>query len=226
MKVMDISDLIASTNTQASGHDIRLSEADHRIANNLSLIAGFVRLQASTLAKQNQPLSAAEAGQMLEEVGARIETVGRLHQLLSNRPNGGLVDVGDYLKATCDILAQSVCRNTSMALHCDTRTCTIEPEKAGLLGLIVAELVTNAVKYAHPTGVRGRIEVACSRPRGGDLVLSVADDGVGLPEGFDVRVDGGLGMRVVRSLAKQLGAALDFDNGGLGLVVRVVTPRE
>src|SRR5258706_8054511 len=88
--------------------DTRLREAHHRIANNLALIAGFVRLQSSQVAKAQRPLSAADACMMLEEVGVRIETVGRLHHLLADRQGGDLVDLAEYLDSTCAILSQSV----------------------------------------------------------------------------------------------------------------------
>jgi two-component sensor histidine kinase len=204
--------------------DTRLREAHHRIANNLALLAGFVRLQSSQVAKAKRTLTIAEACLMLDEVGVRIETVGRLHHLLGGRLNSGLIDLDEYLASTCGILAQSVCLNRPIELNCDAKPCTIEPERAGLLGLIVTELVTNAVKYAHPAGAAGRIDVSCRSPRGGDLILTVLDDGVGLPEGFNPAVDGGLGMRVVRSLAEQMGAALDFASSPLGLAVTVTAP--
>jgi len=204
----------------------RLREAHHRIANNLTLIAGFVRLQSSQVGKAKRALSAAEACMMLDEVGARIETIGRLHHLLAGRLNGGLIDLDDYLDSTCAMLSQSVCLNRPVDLHCDARPCKVEPERAGLIGLIVTELVTNAVKYAHPAGAAGRIDVSCRRPRDGALVLTVSDDGVGLPDGFDASVDGGLGMRVVRSLAEQMGAVLSFASSPLGLAVTVTAPRD
>ena len=94
------------------------------------------------------------------------------------------------------------------------------------MGLIVTELVTNAVKYAHPAGAPGRVEVRCRRACDDSVEVSVADDGVGFPEDFDPVSDGGLGLRVVRSLARQLGADLAFESGPLGLTVRVTAPPE
>lgn len=209
------------TDVRPSKSNSRLREAHHRIANNLTLIAGFVRLQSSKVAKEAQPLSAPEVCLLLEEINVRIQTVGRLHHLLAVEPDSGRIDVGEYLCSTCGILAQSVCITRSIDLTCDARSCMIPPEGAALLGLIVTELVTNSVKYAHPTGVPGRISVRCRGNSGGRLVLTVSDDGVGLPEGFDPRTDGGLGMRVMRSLADQLDAVLDFNSSPLGLVVTV-----
>ena len=204
--------------------DTRLREAHHRIANNLALIAGFVRLQSSKVMKDKASLSAAEVCLLLEEVGVRVQTVGRLHHLLGANAGAGHVDLGDYLHSVCGVLSDSVCIHRSIALTCDASSCTFPPEGAALLGLIVAELVTNSVKYAHPTGIAGRIEVRCRRTSEHSLILTVADDGVGLPEGFDARTGGGLGMRVIRSLADQLDAVLDFDSSPLGLTVSVAAP--
>jgi two-component sensor histidine kinase len=213
---------VASLSSETS--DTRLREAHHRIANNLALIAGFVRLQTSKTAKENRDLSAPEVCLLLDEVGVRIQTVGRLHHLLGANAGAKQVDLGDYLHSVCGILSESVCAHRSVELTCDAAPCTFPPEGAALLGLIVAELVTNSVKYAHPTGVAGRIEVRCRRAGDDILILTVADDGVGLPDGFDARVSGGLGMRVIRSLAHQLDAVLDFDSSPLGLMVSVSAP--
>jgi two-component sensor histidine kinase len=210
------------TDIQADPTDTRHREAHHRIANNLALIAGFVRLQTSKIAKDNRPLSVAEASLLLEEVEVRIHTVGRLHHLLAVGEPGGQIDVSEYLRSICSVLSQSVCSSRSIDLHCDARSCLVSPQGAALLGLIVTELVTNSVKYAHPAGTPGRVCVRCRNNRDGGLILTVSDDGVGLPEDFDARVDGGLGMRVIRSLADQLEADLNFDSGPLGLTVSVI----
>jgi two-component sensor histidine kinase len=197
----------------------RLSEAHHRIANNLALIAGFVRLQASGVARENRALSATEGRRLLEEISVRVEMVGRLHRQLSARPLDQRIDVGDFLKETCEVLASTISQDSPRELRCEAHACEIESDRAGLLSLIVTELVTNAVKYAHPAGAPGRIDVRC-RGVGQELLqITVADDGVGLPDGFDPDVDGGLGLRVVRSLATQLGAEVGFDSDGLGLTV-------
>jgi two-component sensor histidine kinase len=209
---------------QADPSDTRHREAHHRIANNLALIAGFVRLQASRIGKDRKPLSASEACLVLEEIEVRVQTVGRLHHLLAVGENGGQIDAAEYLRAICGVLSQSVCGSHSVDLSCDVRSCMVSPQGAALLGLITTELVTNAVKYAHPAGAPGRVKVFCRRDRAGSVLLSVSDDGVGLPDGFDPRTDGGLGMRVIRSLADQLDADLSFQSGPLGLTVSVAAP--
>jgi two-component sensor histidine kinase len=205
------------------GSDDRLSEAQHRIANNLALIAGYTRLQATRINKAGQPLSAREASIVLEEVAARIETVGELHRLLSAAPGQSEVDVdlGQFLAKLCASLMETVSfAGDTVITHDDAGGCVVRPEQATPVALIVSELVTNALKYAHPTGVAGKITVSCRRA-GAGLMVEVTDDGVGLSEGFDPKSDGGLGFRVVRGLARQLGATLSYESNGVGLIVRL-----
>jgi two-component sensor histidine kinase len=212
------------------GSDDRLSEAQHRIANNLALIAGYTRLQATRLHKAGRPLSAREACIVLEEVAARIETVGELHRLLSNAPGHGQgedgVDLGRFLAKLCASLMETVSFAGDTAItHRDMGGCMVRPDQATPVALIVSELVTNALKYAHPTGVAGRILVSC-RSIGAGLVVEVIDDGVGLSEDFDPLSDGGLGFRVVRGLARQLGADLVYESTDIGLTVRLTLGAE
>ena len=205
------------------GSDDRLSEAQHRIANNLALIAGYTRLQATRLDKAGKAVSAREACILLEEVAARIETVGDLHRLLSDSPDvmETGVDLGRYLDKLCRGLVEtlSFAHDTTITHH-DAGGCQVRPDQATPVALIVSELVTNALKYAHPAGVAGRIRVSC-RPGLKGPVIEVTDDGVGLSESFDPLTDGGLGFRVVRGLARQLGATLAYESDGVGLTVRL-----
>ncbi len=207
--------------------EMLVAESNHRIANNLTLIAGLVRLQASSLVKAGGVLTAAEACHLLEEVSIRIDAVGRLHRLLATRMGEPRLDLGQYLQEVASAAAASMsARGDTSLVFRSTAACEIASREALPIGFIVGELVTNAVKYAHPSRVAGRIEVGCRRSPGGATVIEVADDGVGLPEGFDPRSDGGLGMRVVRSLAAQIGASLVFKADGIGLTVRLmISPR-
>jgi two-component sensor histidine kinase len=202
--------------------DSRLSEAHHRIANNLAMLVGFVRLHTSAVASDSRSLEASEAVAILEEIGVRIETVGRLHRLLSATPAGSHVDLADYLNSTCQAIEESFDLPTRVICRATPAPC--DSEAAGLIGLIVTELVTNAMKYAHPAGAPGRVEVACSPGRDGGLVIGVTDDGVGLPPDFDPATGGGLGFRVVRSMARQLRAETRFESGPLGLEVSLAIP--
>jgi two-component sensor histidine kinase len=108
---------------------------------------------------------------------------------------------------------------------CDSH-CFVPPERALLIGFIVVELVTNAVKYSHPTGVAGEIRVRCEQRPDGTITVEVSDDGVGLPEGMDPMKPDSLGLRIVRSLAAQLGARVGFEHNALGLSCVLQMPGE
>jgi two-component sensor histidine kinase len=198
-----------------------LAESNHRIANNLSMVAALLRLQTDALGKAHRPLSPAQARTLLQEASERIDTVGRLHRLLSRAPDGAGLDLGGYL-AEIALGALTSMAPCGAAPHfiAELREASLPPAEALSVGVIVGELVTNAVKYAHPAGVAGEIHLRCEQI-GGSTLVEVADDGVGLPEGFDPAVDGGLGLRLVRSLATRLGADLVFEQSELGLCVRL-----
>jgi two-component sensor histidine kinase len=91
------------------------------------------------------------------------------------------------------------------------------------LGLIVNEALVNSVKYAHPAGVSGFVTVSCRPLYGDSLLVSIEDDGVGLPPHLGEK-GGGLGLRIMRSLAEELGGTLTFRSSPLGLTVQVVVP--
>ncbi len=205
--------------------EMLIGESNHRIANNLTLIAGLLRLQAADVAKGGQSLSAQDVCVLLEEVGGRIETVGRLHRLLAQVGHGEILDLHQFLHDIAEAAIGSMALAGDMQLGpMASSACTIPAQQALPIGFVVGELVTNAVKYAHPAGVSGRIELGCYRRPEGAILIRIADDGVGLPEGFDPRGDGGLGMRMVRMLADQLGANLRFESTEIGLTVRLLIP--
>jgi two-component sensor histidine kinase len=202
------------------------TEANHRIANNLAMIAGLVRLHASDVkAARQESFTRTDVRQLLDEIGSRIETVGRLHRLLSNTRSDGVVNMADHLRETCEALVASMSDERAIALSfCAIGNCAVDPDNAGPVALIVSELVTNSIKHAHPAGAPGKILVRCGPGLAGGIYVEVEDDGVGLPEGFDPWKDGGLGFRVVRNLAYQMGARLAFDMDGLGLKARLIVP--
>jgi two-component sensor histidine kinase len=203
--------------------EVMIAEAHHRIANNLTLIASLTRLQAREVAGAGRLLRPDEVQTVLDEVGARIETVGRLHDLLSS-PDAP-VDLGAYLgevaRSTLETMGHEGAKPRFTA---ELRGCNLEREKALQAALIVGELVTNSLKYAHPAGVAGEIRLTC-RPSADGTLIEVSDDGVGFPEGFDPENSGGLGLRIVRALAAKLEATVEFEPTGLGLICRVNIPR-
>lgn len=202
----------------------RIAEANHRIANSLAVIAGLVQRDLSRLSRHGRAVSVAAARDTLAETKARIEAVARLHRALSHAPGGEAIDAGLYVQQIADELVGSLARSSSVALRFAGEIgCYITPGHALHLGMILTELLTNAVKYAHPTGIDGEILVTCRRLPDG-LQVEVVDDGIGFPEDFDPDCDGHTGLNLVRSLATHMGAKLLFHNGALGLRCVVELP--
>lgn len=200
-------------------------EANHRVANSLALIASLVRMQAVRLEPATATMSYGEAAHLLDTVAARIATVGQLHRLLAYRHEGEAIDIASHLKEICWALIDALTSaDRPVELEFDAPGCVVASRCVQPLSLIVSELVINAIKYAHPSGLGVRVSVGCRTTDDGTLVLTVADDGVGFPDGFDPHNDGGLGFRVVRSLAERLGACLDFESDRLGVRFRLALP--
>ncbi len=201
------------------------SEVAHRIANSLSILASSVSNRARHLSKQRQSMSIEEVSLLLNEISARIAAVGKLHRDIATQPEAAHLDLNEHLWKLCDSLIAALAQPGQFELlRGATATCAIETDKVLPVCMIVAELVTNALKYAHPTGVRGRLVIGCRREADGSVIVEVADDGVGLPDGFDPTADGGLGSRTVRLLAKQLGAEVSFVSRPIGLCVELRLP--
>lgn len=201
-----------------------VAEANHRIANSLAAISALVHQKAAAVARDDHPMPAAQVAHVLGEVQARVDAVARLHRALSDAPVDTPIDIGTYLHPIATGLIASVSDSDRVTLHfaCELG-CRAAPERALHIGQIVVELVTNSLKYAHPTGVRGMINILCRRDPLG-IMIEVADDGVGLPEGLDPEGAGGSGLRLVHALARQIGGTVTFQSDGLGLRAALRAP--
>ncbi len=200
-------------------------EANHRIANHLAMLAALGRLQAKGVGRTPNALSGKDVQRLLEDFAGRLETVAEIHRLLAHRPGGAPVDVAEYLDRIAQGLVSSLTATSQTSIQCLFPMRLVLPaEQAVALGLLVSELITNALKYAHPAGVAGAITIEASTDDDGAIAIEVGDDGVGLPDDVDPLQSQSLGFRTIRLLASQLGASVSFDNHGLGLSCVVHIP--
>jgi two-component sensor histidine kinase len=191
-------------------------EADHRIANSLAMIASLVRLCAARGA-------AADPKILLAEVADRIDTVARLHRLLA-ASDSDLIELPVHMREICDLLSASVAGITPVVSLTHSPAQMVPWKTARPIGLIVAELVSNSIKYAHPTYSRVKIDIDCQSDDDGGLTLSHEDDGVGFPEDFDHGHSGHVGIGLVRILAGQLNATCDWTSASPGVRFTMVVP--
>lgn len=208
-----------------AGLDLQACETDHRIANSFSLLAGAVSNHARQLSKQQRTMSSTEVSQVLSEVSSRIAAVGQFHRELATRPDAMHIDLNEHLWNLCDALIGALAPHGQFKLiPAAAAACVIRADNVLPVCLIVTEVVTNALKYAHPTGVRGSLMIGCRYEGDGSVLIEVADDGVGLPEGFDPLIDGGIGSQTVRLLARKLDAELSFAPAPIGLRFQLRLP--
>jgi two-component sensor histidine kinase len=146
-----------------------------------------------------------------------------MHKLLAVASDRDVVELDNFLRGICTAFG-TLCGSERMSLMVD---CACEESlasgKALHIGFAVSEMMTNAIKYAHPTGIPVTISVRCAKAEGG-ICVEVSDDGVGLPDGFDPVRDGGTGFRLMHSIANQIAAELDFTSDGLGTCCKLVVP--
>lgn len=197
-------------------------EADHRIANHLTLLAGFVRLKSAGLTDDMAALGSREVRLLLQGICAQLETVAHMHRALLAETQV-FPDLGQYLHSVCDgfssVLAGRIALIEALGADCHLSAGSVLP-----VTQIVSEAITNAIKHARPLGDGCVITVGCRKADGGRLVVEIADNGWGLPDRFDPATDGGLGFRLIRGLASQAGARLAFRSGTGGLVVELNLP--
>ncbi len=202
-----------------------LHEANHRVANHLSLLAGLVQFQAAKVAKGPLQFTREEVHGMLREVAAKVISVGNLHRKLSDQPQEGLLDLGDYLIESSQTLVKSLSLEAHIGfVHRLDAKCPAKAEQVQPVALIVGEVIMNAIKHAHPTGIPVEISIRCGRDATGRTIVEIEDDGIGLPEGFDPNTDGGTGLRLIRMLASSLHADLKIESDSLGTRFVIVLP--
>jgi two-component sensor histidine kinase len=184
---------------------VLLREVNHRVANSLQLIASLVHLQAGAL--DDDVAKAA-----LHDTQARIAAVMQVHRRLYTSDDVQNVDMGEYLGGLIAELQQSLAAaaGTEHPIRLYAEPIKLNPDKAVSLGVVVAELVTNAFKYAYPSGEAGEVRVALRSAPADQVRLTVEDDGQGLGEKVVARGTG-LGQRVIAAMARSLNSKLEYD---------------
>ncbi|PXA93704.1 histidine kinase [Nostoc sp. 3335mG] len=181
-------------------------EASHRVKNSLAMVSAMLNLQ---MREDDDP----RVQRMLGDAQARIVAIGQAHDQLWQGERVGVVALDNLL---CGIVDQLREQAPDHAIDCDIAPLVVSGDTAIPLGLLLTELVTNAVKYAYGDGGGPvRIETRCDD---GALTMTVVDRGVGMPADLDPMVSRptSLGMRMVSSLTRQLGGTLAFEDAGPG----------
>ncbi|QOZ25684.1 sensor histidine kinase [Bradyrhizobium sp. CCBAU 51753] len=196
----------------AAEREVLLREVNHRVGNSLQIIASLLHLQANS-ATQDDVKAA------LTNAMGRVAAVAQVHRRLYTSQDFKTVMLNQYLEALLEDLRRSAEGNKMSRLTLKAVPIEIDPDRAVAIGIIVNELVMNAVKYAYPDG-SGPIDIEL-KPQGDDVVLAISDDGVGYDDKADPRGTG-MGQRIVTAMAAKLDASVERDPArkGTRFVVR------
>jgi len=199
----------------AAEREVLLREVNHRVGNSLQIIASLLHLQANSATQEDVKAA-------LTNAMGRVAAVAQVHRRLYTSHDLKSVLLNQYLESLLEDLRRSAEGNKMSRLTLSAEPIEIDPDRAVAIGIIVNELVMNAVKYAYPDGA-GPIHVEL-RADGDDLLLAIADDGVGLNVKADPRSTG-MGQRIVSAMASKLEASVERDPAHTGTRVMVRFPR-
>lgn len=196
--------------------EVLLREIHHRVKNNLQVISSLLNLQVSAE-------SSAKIRRELAESQSRIQSMALVHQLLYESRDLGHIDFTDYLrKLSMRLLGTYSVGPARIDVVVRGESLPLEIDRAISCGLIVNELVANALEHAFPNGRSGLVEISVARD-GSQVLLTVRDDGVGVPPEYTVDRVGTFGLQIARTLTAQLEGTFDIRREA-GTFVQIAFP--
>ncbi|MBM3925434.1 MAG: PAS domain S-box protein [SAR202 cluster bacterium] len=199
--------------------DVLLKEIHHRVKNNLQITLSLLSMQADEI---RDPQARAK----FQESQERIRSIALIHDKLFQSKDLAGIDMAGYIRNLADSLLHSYnVEPERVKVTLDADKGSLELDTAVLCGLILNELMTNAIKYAFPGGRKGSIRIEFREEEPGRFSLRVADDGVGLPAGLDFRKTESLGLQLANELTHQLRGTIELEqdalNGNIGTAFRI-----
>jgi len=186
---------------------VLLQEVHHRVKNNLAVIASLLGMQADAIGD-------GPASRYLMESRQRVHSMALIHEHLYGIGNLKRVRLDEYAEKLASELQISWSPLADITVRVEAEPLELSVEQAIPCGLILNELLSNALKYAFPNHRGGQIVVEIARPKAGFIAVTVRDDGAGLPEEFDWRNAKSLGLKIVQILARQIGGVIELRRAG------------
>lgn len=179
-----------------------VKEIHHRVKNNLNIVSGLILMQAQKV-KENP-----EVYKLFLESINRIKTLSFIHEKLYKRDSMGFIDFGNYARTLANnVFSSFSAESEHLQLIMDIDPVEMNIDKSISRGLIINELLSNSFKYAFPNGKKGTISLGIKKQEH-QLEVQIKDDGIGLPDDFEIEKLDSLGMQLVHNLARQLEASL------------------
>lgn len=183
-------------------------EVDHRVKNSLGIVSSLLTLQA-------RAVGAGAAADALLQAAGRVRTIASVHDHLHIATDHADTRLDEYLQLLCREIATSVGGAASIDIA-QMAPLELHPDSLVPMGLILAELISNAVKHGLQDDAASRISIALTQIDPTQGKLAVADDGPGLPDGFDPDIGRGMGLRVVLSMVQKIGGRLSWGTSDAG----------
>jgi two-component sensor histidine kinase len=193
---------------------VLLQEIYHWVKNNLQVVASLLDMQAEAVADPQERAA-------FEDSQARLHAMALIHEQLYQGASLACLDAADYLRRLSTRLFEtSNSPDSRITLDLEVEAIALELNMAIPCGLMLNELLSNALKHAFPGGRPGTATITLRQEPLGAGVLTVCDTGVGLPEGLDIRQTDFLGLQLVSLLIEQLGGILTLVRGD-GTTIRL-----
>ena len=195
--------------------DMLLEEMQHRVANSLQIIASILLIKARTVQSEETRLQ-------LQDAHQRVLSVAAVQRHLQVSGHGAPIEISNYLSKLCETLAQSMIGDSRpISLKVEAETGKVMSHQAVSIGLIVTELVMNALKHAFPAEKKDAAIVVAYKVAETDWKLTISDNGVGKADISAGKTRAGLGTSLVQSLAKQLDAQVDTVSNSHGTATSI-----
>lgn len=210
-----LEELVQERTATVAQRDLLLREVYHRVKNNLQVVDGLMLMQS-------RKLSDPDAVEAIEGLRKRVYALGLVHHQLMGSADLKTFDVGAFLSLLISQLQVGAPENVDIRI--DAAPLSVDLDFAVPLGLLVTELATNALKHAFP-GRKGEIHVTLGAAAEGEVVLRVADNGVGFSKITD-QARPSMGLKIVRGLVRQLGGTIrSLQTDGVCWEARLPAPR-
>jgi PAS domain S-box-containing protein len=184
--------------------EVLMKEIHHRVKNNMTVVSSLLKLQAGKVRDK-------QYRDMFIDSIDRIKSMARIHETLYQSEDFSKINFSDYIRDMADSMYMSYGLSPrKVKLIKDIERITLGADKATPCGLIVNELLANSLKYAFPEGRTGEVRVALRVNDNDEIELTVADNGVGIPDDLDFKNSDSLGLNLVTALARQLDGKIEL----------------
>ena len=182
-----------------------IREVHHRVKNNLQMVTSLLNTQSAYLENDAAVLA-------VKDSSRRMQAMSLIHQKLYLSKNISSVDMPEYINELLSYLRDSFDTGNRIVFQPAIEPLTLDVSQAIPLGLIINESIVNSIKYAFINGQKGTVNIRLQHESSEGLVLNISDNGVGLPENFDIEKPNSLGLDLIRGLVKQLNGTLEIES--------------